>query len=53
MKWVLFSLVILFIAALFGAPFIELLAPDANIYLIKHIPESNDSILLAQGAETL
>jgi len=53
MKWVLFSLVILFIATPFGAPFIELLAPDANIYLIQHIPESNDSILLAQGAETL
>jgi hypothetical protein len=53
MKWVILGLVILFFAALFGAPFIELLAPNANIYLIQHIPEKNDSILLAQGPETL
>ena len=53
MKWVIFGLIILLVAALFGAPFVELLAPDANIYLIQHIPESNDSILLAQGSETL
>jgi hypothetical protein len=53
MKWVFLGLAILFVAALFGAPFIELLAPDANIYLIQDIPESNDSVLLAQGSETL
>jgi hypothetical protein len=53
MMWVIFGLVILLVAALFGAPFIELLAPGSNIYLIQHIPESNDSVLLAQGPETL
>lgn len=53
MMWVILSLIILLVAALFGAPFVELLAPDANIYLLQYIPEAKDTILLAQGAETL
>lgn len=53
MKWVIFGLVILLIAALFGAPFVELLAPNNHIYLIQYLPESDDTHLLGQGAETL
>lgn len=53
MKWVFLGLAILFVAALFGAPFIELLAPDDKTYLFKYSPESNKQVLIAQGAETL
>ena len=53
MIWIILGLVILLIAALFGAPFIELLAPNNNIYLIQYLPETDDTHLLAQGVKTL
>lgn len=53
MIWIILALVILVIAAMFGAPFLDFLAPNDHVYLLQYQSETEKSVILAQGAATL
>jgi hypothetical protein len=52
MIWGFLTVIVVGLVLLFAAPFLDFLTPDSTIWLVD-LSNSNDPILLAQGAKTL
>jgi len=53
MKWGLLTVLVVGLALLFGAPFLDFLAPSENIVLTMFNPDTEKYTIIATGAETL